>query len=93
MVLETQFRSVNYGLVAMICKNVKQNKPFWWWRARPKKLKRSHPTQQVFFNTIVIHIAVIYEKIGHTDEAQAVFEQLTLKQLQDMELHSIKYLQ
>ena len=28
-VLEIQFRSVNYMLVARICKHFEQNKPFW----------------------------------------------------------------
>ena len=48
--------------------------------SKAKEIKKvTLNTKTVFFNTIVIHIAVIYEKIGHTDEAQAVFEQLTLK--------------
>ena len=30
-VLEIQFRHVNHTNVAMICKNIEQNKPFLWW--------------------------------------------------------------
>ena len=34
--LEIQFRSANYMLVVRICKNFKQNKPFWWQCSRRK---------------------------------------------------------
>ena len=33
-VLEIQFQSVNYMLLARICKNFKQNKPSWPWCSR-----------------------------------------------------------
>ena len=32
----------------------------------------------LFFNTICIHIAIVYEKMSIMNEEQAVFEQLTL---------------
>ena len=32
----------------------------------------------VFLNTISIHIGIIYEKINHMEEEQAVFEQIAL---------------
>ena len=36
--LEIQFLSVNYTLVARICKNFEQNKPFLWCLSRRKHI-------------------------------------------------------
>ena len=36
--LEIQFWSVNYALVARICKNFEQNKPFLWCLSRRKQI-------------------------------------------------------
>ena len=42
----------------------------------------------MFFNTIGIYIAVIFEKISHMDKKQVVFEQLTSS---DFKIGSYKY--
>ena len=36
-VLVIQFQSVNYTLVAEICKNLEQNKLLWYWCSRRKQ--------------------------------------------------------
>ena len=38
-VLEIQFRSINYALVARMCKNLEQKKPCWEWCSRWKQYK------------------------------------------------------
>ena len=80
MVLEIHFWSVNYTLVAMICKNKQRiMQKQYTLGFKVNKTFESHSTQQ---NIIFQHRYQSYchylLKMGHMDEDQAVFEQLTL---------------
>ena len=76
-VLEIQFRSINYALVARMCTNLEQKKPCWEWCSRWKQYKTVVKSKKSFesnfyfsfkFNTtkqrssIAGHIHIICEK-------------------------------